>query len=482
MQGHYDLIVLGSGPAGQKGAINAAKIGKRVALIEQREVLGGVCINTGTIPSKALREAVLHLTGLRHRYFYGASYTVKRQITMKELMFRTDQVVRTEIDVIRAQMERNGVEMLSGAASFTDPHTIRISRMGTSTTVSANCILVAVGTAPAHPADVPFLPGRVIDSDGLLELQELPKTMIIVGAGVVGVEYACMLQPVGVKVILVDRQPRILEFVDDEIGEALQYHMRSSGIQLKLNEAVARIEVQNDVVHAHLASGKILTANSLLYSIGRQGATANLGLENTGLKPDERGRLNVNERFQTAVPHIYAAGDVIGFPSLASTSMEQGRLATCHAFGMPCESQPQTFPFGIYTIPEISMAGPNERELTRDNVPYEVGVARYREIARGQLIGDTTGMLKLLFHQQTRRLLAVHIIGEGATELVHIGQAVIVMGGTIDYFIENIFNYPTLAECYKVAALDGVNRLSSVYRPPPGGTPDSGYGETNAGA
>jgi NAD(P) transhydrogenase len=464
MQGHYDLISIGSGPAGQKAAINAAKLGKRAAVIESREVLGGMCINTGTIPSKALREAVLHLTGLRQRYFYGSAYTVKQHITMKELMARCDLVIRTEIDVIHAQMERNGVDMITGSASFVDPHTLRVARMGTTTQITGTYILIACGTVPARPAEVPFTPGRIVDSDGLLELQELPKSMIIVGGGVVGVEYACMLQAVGVKMTLIDRQPRLLEFVDDEIAEALQYQMRSSGVQLKLNESVADIRVDGDFVHARLGSGKVLTATSLLYAIGRQGNTAKLELQNAGLTADERGRLRVNEHYQTEVPHIYAAGDVIGFPALAATSMEQGRLASCHAFGLSCESKPQTFPFGIYTIPEISMVGRNEAELTRDNVPYEVGVARYREIARGQLIGDTTGMLKLLFHPEDRRLLGVHIIGSGATELVHIGQAVMVLGGTIDYFVENVFNYPTLAECYKVAGLDGVNRLGALFK------------------
>jgi NAD(P) transhydrogenase len=464
MSGHYDLIVIGSGPAGQKGAINAAKNGKRVALIEQRNFLGGVCINTGTIPSKSLREAVLHLTGLRQRTFYGTSYSVKQNITMRDLMLRCSQIIRTEIDVLRGQMERNGIEMFTGTASFLDPHTVRIYHFGQNTDITGDCILVAVGTTPARPDFVPFMPGRVLDSDGLLKLDELPKSLIVVGGGVIGVEYACMMQTVGVKTTLIERRPRILEFLDDELAEALQYHMRSSGLRFKLGESVAEIKVEGESVTALLGSGKRLTTECLLYVIGRQGATDKLQLENAGLTADDRGRLTVNENYQTQVPHIYAAGDVIGFPSLASTSMEQGRLAICHAFGLDCVSHPQFFPYGIYAIPELSMVGKSERELTKDNVPYEVGIGYYNEIARGQIIGDHSGMLKVLFHQETHQLLGVHIIGEGATELIHIGQAVLSLGGTVNYFVETVFNYPTLAEAYKVAAMDGLNRLSPAAR------------------
>lgn len=464
MPGHYDLIVIGSGPAGQKGAINAAKHGKRVALIEQRNFLGGVCINTGTIPSKALREAVLHLTGYRQRTFYGASYTVKQNITMRDLMFRTTQIIKTEVDVLRGQMERNGIELFTGTASFVDPHTVRIVNLGQNVEITADCILIAVGTTPARPDFVPFMPGKVVDSDGLLRLDQLPKSLIVVGGGVIGVEYACMMQAVGVKTTLVERRPSILEFLDDEIAESLQFHMRRSDIRMKLGESVAEITVDGETVSARLGSGKLLTAECLLYVIGRQGATATLQIENAGLGADDRGRLKVNEFYQTDVPHIYAAGDVVGFPALASTAMEQGRLATCHAFELDCVSRPQFFPYGIYAIPEISMVGKNEQQLTKENIPYETGVAQYREIARGQLIGDQTGLLKLLFHQETRQLLGVHIIGEGATELVHIGQAVLALGGTADYFVDTVFNYPTLAEAYKVAANDGLNRLNPSQR------------------
>jgi NAD(P) transhydrogenase len=367
--------------------------------------------------------------------------------------------VRTEVDVIRNQMHRNGVEMLFGDASFIDAHRIRLATLREAVEIRGEHILIAVGTEPARPANVPFAPNKIIDSNELLLLKELPKSLIIVGGGVIGTEYACMLAVVGVKVTLVESRHKLLEFVDDEIGEMLQFRLRDMGVRLRLGEAVSNIELIGGEVEAELASKKRLHADALLYTIGRQGATAALNLPAAGLTADERGRLKVNEYFQTAVPHIYAAGDVIGFPALAATGMEQGRLASCHMFNQITEPQSPLFPFGIYTIPEISMVGATEQALTQQGVPYEVGLARYREIARGQLIADTHGMLKLIFHQQSRRLLGVHAIGTGATELIHIGQAVMASGMSIDYFVESVFNYPTLAECYKVAALDGINRV-----------------------
>jgi NAD(P) transhydrogenase len=477
----YDLIVVGSGPAGQKAALNSAKLGKRVALIERFSDLGGVCIHTGTIPSKAMREAVLHLTGLNERELYGASYRVKQDITMQDLLYRCQHVVRTEAEVIRNQMHRNGVTVLAGTASFVDPHTLRVIHDSDATEVHGRNILLGVGTIPARPLDVPFAPGRVIDSDELLKLTTLPRAAIVVGGGVIGSEYACMLAAVGVRVTLVESRPRLLEFLDDEIAENLQFRMRDMGIRLKLGESVAQIHVEGETVHATLASGKRLASETLLYCIGRRGATDNLNLAAAGLTADGRGRLPVNEVCQTSVPHIYAAGDVVGFPALASTAMEQGRLATSHMFqkaedgrtptitdagGGGPGNAPTLFPYGIYTIPEISMVGQTEQSLTQQNMPYEVGIARYREIARGQLIADPHGLLKLLFHPDSRRLLGVHVIGTGATELVHIGQVVIAAGMPIDYFVESVFNYPTLAECYKVAALDGVNRVRSPATAP----------------
>jgi NAD(P) transhydrogenase len=455
----FDLVVIGSGPAGQKAALNAAKLGRRVALIERINQVGGVCIHTGTIPSKAMREAVLHLTGLRERQVYGDSYSVKQDITMNDLLHRARHVIKTEVDVIRSQMSRNGITMFAGTASFVDQHTIHIERDDDGVDINGQHILIAVGTEPARPSGVPFSANRVIDSNELLELTDLPRSMIIVGGGVIGTEYACMLAAVGVRVTMVESRPRLLEFVDDELGESLQFRLRDMGIRLKLGESVASIERQGNHVEATLASNKCIKADTLLYAIGRQGATERLNLPAAGLTADNRGRLKVNEFFQTDVPHIYAAGDVIGFPALAATSMEQGRLASSHMFHQLAEPPQPLFPYGIYTIPEMSMVGATEQTLTKQNVSYEVGIARYREIARGQLIADPHGLLKLLFHSQSRRLLGVHAIGTGATELIHIGQAVMAAGMPIDYFIESVFNYPTLAECYKVAALDGINRV-----------------------
>lgn len=464
----YDLVVIGSGPAGQKAALNAAKLGKRVALVESRtEGIGGVCIHTGTIPSKAIREAVLHLTGLRERSVYGEGYSVKQDITMSDLLYRCRHVVRTEVDVIRNQMARNNVALFFGTASFIDANTVRLDRGAApadaannhdTTEIRGKNFVVAVGTEPARPANVPFTKGQIIDSNELIDLAELPRSMIVVGGGVIGVEYACMLAAVGVRMTLVDTRPKLLEFVDDELSESLQFRMRDMGVRLRLGESVARIELAGDLVEATLESNKTLRAQTLLYAVGRQGATANLNLPAAGLSADNRGRLKVNEVYQTAVPHIYAAGDVIGFPSLASTSMEQGRLATCHMFQQIAEAPATLFPYGIYTIPEISMVGQTEQSLTASGTPYEVGLARYRETARGLLIADPHGLLKLLFHPHSRRLLGVHAIGTGATELIHIGQTVMAAGMPIDYFVETVFNYPTLAECYKVAALDGINR------------------------
>lgn len=459
MSQSFDLIVMGSGPAGQKAALNAAKLGKRVALIDRQEMIGGVCIHTGTIPSKAIREAVLHLTGLSLRQVYGDSYSVKENITMQDLLHRSQFVVKSEADIIRNQMRRNRVTMFHGHAEFIDANNIRVSRNNDEhIDLHGKNILVAVGTEPARPTNVPFTPDRVIDSNEFLKLTHLPKSMAIVGGGVIGTEYACMMAAVGVKVTLIESRPRLLEFVDEELVEHLQFRLRETGVRLRLGESVSKIELRDDDVEATLASNKVVRAETLLYCIGRQGATANLNLKAAGLSADNRGRLKVNEYFQTEVPHIYAAGDVIGFPALAATSMEQGRLASAYMFQQLAEAPNSIFPYGVYTIPEISMIGQTEQQLTQQSIPYEVGIARYKEIARGQLIADSNGVLKLLFHPQSRRLLGVHALGTGATEIIHIGQAVMTAGMPIDYFVDTVFNYPTLAECYKVAALDGINR------------------------
>ncbi len=459
---HLDLVVIGSGPAGQKAAIQAAKLGKQVVIVEKLTALGGTCINTGTIPSKALREAVIHLIGSNKVFSTDKSH-LRQDITLDSLIFRSQQVIQTEISMIREQLMRNDVELISGMAKFTDAHTVEVQRGHSVDTLYAENVVVATGTSPARPDNVPFDSQRVIDSDGLLHLMELPRSMIIVGGGVIGTEYACMMAALGVRVILTEARPMLLEFADTEIIEALQYRMRNMGITLRLGERVDQIKIDDDgMVQATLQSGKHLRADTLLYCIGRQGSTGNLNLESVGLKPDNRGRLKVNENYQTDVPHIYAAGDVIGFPALASTSMEQGRLAACHMFGEPTTSIPSLYPVGIYSIPEISMVGKTESQLTEEGIPYECGIAQYKEIARGQLLGDEVGTLKLLIHEQTRQILGVHVIGTGATELVHLGQAVMAFGGTVDYFINNVFNYPTLTECYKVAALNGSNKLRSL--------------------
>jgi NAD(P) transhydrogenase len=459
---HYDMLVIGSGPAGQKAAIQAAKIGKKVGIIERKRVAGGICINTGTIPSKSLREAVLFLSGFRQRNLYGASYRVKKDITFEDLAQRCDHVIKAEQEVIQNQLLRNSVDFIIGTASFLDAHRLAIKQESETNEHTADYIVIAVGTEPARPPEIPFDDESIIDSDALLSLKQLPKSLTIVGGGVIGCEYASIVATLGIPVVLVERRPRLLEFVDSELIEALQYQMRNVGVTFRFNEEVVGIQKSIDhSVSIQLKSGKKISAPLLMYSIGRIGATKDLNLQSIGITPDERGRLKVNENYQTALNHVYAVGDVVGFPALASTSMQQGRHAACHAFGLACDLATHLLPYGIFTIPEISMVGRNEDELTRDGVPYEIGVARYREIARGQLIGDTVGMLKLLFHSETRALLGVHVIGEGATELVHIGQAVIAHGGKLDYFVDTVFNYPTLAECYKVAALAALNKFSN---------------------
>ncbi len=459
----YDLVVIGSGPAGQRAAIQGAKSGKRVVLLERREVIGGVCINTGTIPSKTMREAVLHLSGYNYQNIYGVSYRVKEKITMADLSFRVQHVIKTEIDVTQAQLSRNGIEVLTGVASFKDPHTVQITNSRGSTDVTGEFIVIGVGTKPAASPKVPINARTIINSDQILDMPVIPRTLIVVGGGVIGVEYTCIFATLGVRVTLIEKRPRLLEFADAEIVEALSYHLRDHRVTMRLNEEVSSVEeTQGGAgVVANLESNKKVPGDALLYAVGRQGNVDELNLPAAGLEADGRGRIAVNEYYQTAQPHIYAVGDVIGFPSLASVSMEQGRAAVAHAFHRPTSSNPSYFPFGIYTIPEISFIGKTEEQLTDEDVPYEVGVAYYREIARGQIRGDTTGRLKLIFHRETRDLLGVHIIGEGAAELLHIGQAVLILKGKLDYFIDTVFNYPTLAECYKAAAFNGLNKLGS---------------------
>ena len=461
----FDLLVIGSGPGGQRAAIQAAKLGKRVAVIERQRDVGGVCLATGTIPSKTFREAILHLSGYRERGIYGASYMVKSNISMSDLVFRVDRVIRHEIDVVRHQLLRNKVVLITASAAFIDPHTVRLSYGdGTaSRELTADAIVIATGTSSALSAKMPFDGQHVFTSDDMLQLKEMPRRLAVIGGGVIGCEYATMFAALGVRVTLIDARDRLLPFVDGEVIHSLVYQMQQNRVTMRLGEAVKEVNINPDFrqrpVRILLDSGKRIFVDKALYCVGRQGATEGLGLEAAGVAVDSRGRITVDGNYQTSQPHIYAVGDVIGFPSLASTSMEQGRIAASHAFGQKFDHMPELFPYGIYTIPEISTVGRNEEELTKAGVPYEVGKAYYREIARGQILGDSTGFLKLLFHAETRQLLGVHIIGEGASELVHIGQALLAYGGTIDYFLNTVFNYPTLAEAYKTAAYDGLNRL-----------------------
>jgi len=432
-----------------------------VAVVEARSVVGGVCINTGTIPSKTMREAVMHLSGYNYKSVYGMNYRVKEKISMADLAFRVQAVIKTEVDVTEAQLSRNGIDVVHGIARFVGPNQVHVEGPQTETTLEADRIILAVGTKPAASPKVPLNGRTVINSDQVLDLPELPRSMIVVGGGVIGVEYTCMFAVLGVRVTLIEKRPRLLEFADQEIIEALSYHLRDSRVTLRLGEEVQSVEEPTaGAVVANLESKKKVSGDALLYAVGRQGNVDDLNLAAAGLEADNRGRIPVDEHYQTKVEHIFAVGDVVGFPSLASVSMEQGRIAAARAFDdKATSSNPSFYPYGIYTIPEISFIGKTEEQLTDEDVPYEVGMAYYRETARGQIRGDTTGRLKLVFHRDTRKVLGVHIIGEGAAELVHIGQAVMIFGGTVDYFIDTVFNYPTLAECYKVAAFNGLGRL-----------------------
>ncbi|GIF62995.1 NAD(P)(+) transhydrogenase [Asanoa ishikariensis] len=461
----FDVLVLGSGPGGQKAAIAAAKLGRRVGVIERDNMIGGVCINTGTIPSKTLREAVLYLTGLSQREMYGQNYRVKEDITVADLAARTQHVIGREIDVIRNQLTRNRVSLLSGFGKFADPNTLTVTdSRGRESHASAAKVVIASGTRPARPSTVDFDERTIIDSDGIINLERVPRSMVVVGAGVIGIEYASMFAALGTKVTVVERRDRMLEFCDLEVIEALKYHLRDLAVTFRFGESVASVERYAEGAVAVLESGKKIAADTVMYSAGRQGTAPELELAAAGLSSDARGRLSVDEHFRTSVPHIYAVGDVIGFPALASTSMEQGRLAAHHACDEPARAMPALQPIGIYTIPEISFIGRTEDELTEAKVPFEVGMARYRELARGQIIGDSYGMLKLLVAPDDGRLLGVHIFGTGATELVHIGQAVMGCNGTVDYLVDAVFNYPTLAEAYKVAALDAMNKMRHLSR------------------
>jgi len=463
----YDVLVIGSGPGGQKAAIAAAKLGRRVAIVDKREMIGGVCINTGTIPSKTLREAVLYLTGLSQREMYGQSYRVKDDITVGDLSARTQHVISREIDVIRSQLSRNHVTIVPGMAKFLDPNTVSVAGADgvEIRRISAEKIIIATGTKPARPDSVDFDGCTVVDSDQILNLDKLPGSMVVVGAGVIGIEYASMFAALGTKVTVVERRDRMLDFCDLEIVEALKYHLRDLAVTFRFRESVVSVERHNGGTLTLLESGKKIPADTVMYSAGRQGLTEALALDAAGLTADSRGRIKVGADFRTEVDHIYAVGDVIGFPALAATSMEQGRLAAYSACGEEVHTlRAELMPIGIYTIPEISYVGKTEDELTESSIPFEVGIARYRELARGQIVGDSYGMLKLLVSPDDHKLLGVHVFGTGATEIVHIGQTLMGCGGTIDYLVDSVFNYPTLSESYKVAALDAMNKMRAVAR------------------
>jgi NAD(P) transhydrogenase len=457
--------VIGSGPGGQKAAIAAAKLDRRVAVVERPEMIGGVCVNTGTIPSKTLREAILYLTGIDQREIYGQSYRVKDEITVADLTARTRHVVSRESDVVRNQLARNRIAIMPGLAYFVGPHAVEIDDGGGRTRkITADKIVIATGTKPARPASVAFDDKTVIDSDGIINLERVPRSMVVAGAGVIGIEYASMFAALGTKVTVVEKRDRMLEFCDEEVVEALKYHLRDLAVTFRFGETVAAVESHPEGTITMLRSGKKIPADTVLYSAGRQGMTDNLNLPAAGLAADERGRITVDEFFRTKVEHIYAVGDVIGFPALAATSMEQGRLAANHAFGESVSTNEIPQPIGIYSIPEISFVGRTEEQLTDDCVPFEVGVSRYRELARGQIVGDSYGVLKLLVSPVDRKLLGVHVFGTIATELIHIGQAVMGCNGTVDYLVDAVFNYPTLSEAYKVAALDATNKMRAVTR------------------
>ncbi|MEU6371451.1 Si-specific NAD(P)(+) transhydrogenase [Streptomyces sp. NPDC046931] len=461
----FDMLVIGSGPGGQKAAIAAAKLGRRVAVVDNPDMLGGVSLHTGTIPSKTLREAVLYLTGLTQRDLYGQSYRLKEDITVADLTARTRHVVGREVDVIRSQLSRNHVSLFTGTGRFTDPHTVAVREgTGDERLLSAEHIVIATGTRPARPASVEFDGRSIMDSDNVLALERVPRSMVIVGAGVIGMEYASMFAALGSKVTVVEKRPGMLDFCDVEVIESLKYHLRELAVTFRFGETVAAVERHPKGTLTVLESGKKIPADAVMYSAGRQGVTDGLDLGKAGLTADARGRITVDEHYRTEVAHIYAVGDVIGFPALAATSMEQGRMAAYHACGEPVDELTALQPIGIYTIPEISFIGRTEDQLTEDRVPFEVGISRYRELARGQIIGDSHGMLKLLVSPEDRTLLGVHCFGSGATELIHIGQSVMGCGGTVDYLVNAVFNYPTLAESYKVAALDATNKIRQIDR------------------
>lgn len=463
----YDMLVIGSGPAGQKAAVQAAKLSKRVALIEKAQQLGGTSLNTGTLPSKTLKDTIEYLHGLGRRGLPQLGAELTRRLTLPDLMARKDQVIETEVGVVGHQLQRNKIEILQGTASFVDPHSMKVTRLnGTVEQIHASIIVLATGSRPRRPSEIPFDDVMICDSDSFLRTTKHPASIIIVGGGVIGTEYASMLAAFGIMVTLMDRRNQLLRFLDQEIAAALVTQMEENGVAIRLGQEPLNVVIDDSnrpAVQFH--NGETVTADMLLYTMGRIGNTEALNLSAIGLVTDQQGQLPVNAHYQTALPHIYAAGDVIGFPALAATAMEQGRLATCHAFQVPDPHEIKVIPYGIYSIPEVSLVGKTEEDLTAAGIPHATGRALFREMARGHISGELHGLLKVIFHRDTHALLGVHIIGQGATELIHIGQSVLTYGGTVEYFVHNVFNYPTMAECYRTAALDGLNRLQHKSQP-----------------
>lgn len=458
---HYDMVVIGSGPSGRRAAIQSAKLGKTVMVIDKGSRLGGVSVHTGTIPSKTLRETVLNLSGWRERGFYGRGYRVKQDISIGDLIQRLHKTLDHEVEVLQHQFMRNGVRHIRATAKFVAADRLQLTNEnGDITEVGFSYAMISVGTRPYRPDSVPFDNKHVFDSDEMLSLEQLPRTLTVIGGGVIGVEYATIFSALDVPVTLIESRNTILDFVDRDIVDDFLHQMRDRGMAVRLGSSVKEMAVENGSVEITLADGRTVRSQIALYAAGRSGNVGSLGLDTVGIEVDSRGRIKANpETFQTTVANIYAAGDVIGFPSLASTAMEQGRVAACHAFGVNLPPPPETFPYGIYSVPEISTVGQSEEQVRSSGIPYEVGVARFRETSRGHIMGVDSGFLKLVFSIESRRLLGAHIVGEGATELIHIGQAVINLGGTVDFFVNNTFNYPTLAEAYKIAGLDAWNRM-----------------------
>ncbi|MEO1321706.1 MAG: Si-specific NAD(P)(+) transhydrogenase [Pseudomonadota bacterium] len=462
MQNTYDLVVIGSGPAGRRAAIQAAKLDKRVLVIEKFSRVGGVSVHSGTIPSKTLRETVLNLSGWRERGFYGRTYKVKTDITVDDLKHRLSQTLNHEVDVLEHQFSRNNVTLVKGHARFAGEKQIEISKPdGSAVNICFENVLISVGTKPYRPDNIPFDGDLILDSDEILNIERLPRSLTVIGAGVIGMEYATIFSALDISVTVIEPRAHILSFIDDELIAEFTHELRDRGVKMRLGCRAETVSRQGNHCFVDLSDGRRVKSEMVLYAAGRVGASDDLGLQAIGLSADSRGRLKVDPTtYETEVSGVYAAGDIIGFPSLASTSMEQGRIAVCHAFDLNDPPKPEHFPYGIYAVPEISTIGFSERELREKRIPYESGIARFRETSRGHIMGLQRGMLKMLFHLETQKILGVHIVGEGATELIHIGQAALVLDGTLSYFIDNVFNYPTLAEAYKIAALDAWNRIS----------------------